>query len=167
MIKPLFQHVLVVINGSQSSIWAAEYAILMSKVYGCTVKAVYVVDTATLRKLTISKFFVLEEFADYEKKLSEDGRRYLDYVADLGRQKKVKVATELRKGAVWTEVISVAVEAKANLILLGGYSDDRVVIKKTRPTHAIEFSNQEIIDHAPCSVIIVREKMIDQLFKIA
>ena len=61
MIKPLFQNVLVLVNGSESSIHAVQYGILMSKLYHCNLKAVYVVDTATLKQLTLSKFFVADE----------------------------------------------------------------------------------------------------------
>ncbi|MDR1784971.1 MAG: universal stress protein [Spirochaetaceae bacterium] len=168
MIKPLFERVLVAHNGSQPAVWASKYGILMAHRYGCTLKAVYVVDTATLKRLTISKYFVQDEFADYEKNLTEDGKRFLNYVTDLGKQKKVRVQTELRQGAVLPEIIASAVEMNANLILLGGYADDRIVAKNTlAERHSVEFFNQEIIANAPCSVLVVREKMIDQLFKLA
>ena len=65
MIKPLFNSILVVINGSEASIQAAQYGILMARLYRCDMKAIYVVDTATLKELTISKFFVTEESLDY------------------------------------------------------------------------------------------------------
>ena len=73
MIKPIFQKVLILINGSESSIHAAQYGILMAKLYRCTLKAVYVVDTATLKQLTLSKFFVAEESSEYEESLTADG----------------------------------------------------------------------------------------------
>jgi nucleotide-binding universal stress UspA family protein len=168
MTKPLFRNVLVAINGSESSINATQYGILMAKQFGCSLKAVYVVDTATLKKLTMSKLFVTEEFADYETSLTEDGKRYLGYVAELGKQKKIKLETDLRKGAVWTEIITAAVESQADLILLGGYSSDHAAVKRALPEHhSIEFSNGEIIANAPCSVLVVREKSIEQLFKIS
>lgn len=37
MIKPLFQRVVVAYNGSQSSLHTVLYAILMAKVYKCSV----------------------------------------------------------------------------------------------------------------------------------
>lgn len=165
MIKPLFQNILVAVNGSEQSIHAAMYAILMAKLYHCHVKIVYVVDTATLKQLTLSKFFVSDESASYEKNLSEDGKRYLTYVDNLAKSKSVKIETELRKGAVWSEIIAAADEYKAGLILVGGkeHSDSSGVIKHD----AISLANSEIIGSAHCSVLVVREPMIEQLFKLA
>ena len=119
MIKPLFNNILVVINGSEASIQAAQYGVLMARLYRCDMKAIYVVDTATLKELTISKFFVSEESSEYEKSLTEDGKRYLNYVENLAKAKGIKIETELRKGSVWSEVIAYADDSKSDLILLG------------------------------------------------
>ena len=119
MIKPLFNSILVVINGSEASIQAAQYGILMARLYRCDMKAIYVVDTATLKELTISKFFVTEESLDYENSLTEDGKRYLSYVENLAKAKGIKIETELRKGSVWSEVVGYAEDNKTDLILLG------------------------------------------------
>ncbi len=165
MIKPLFQNVLIVINGSEASIHAAQYGILMAKLYRCNLKAVYVVDTATLKQLTLSKFFVANESRMYEENLKVDGQRYLDYVKELGQAKGVKIETELRTGAVWTEVIVAADEMKAGLILLGGYRSD--MNSSVEKHDAVSSSSHEIIMNAHCSVLVVREKMIEQLYKLA
>ena len=61
MIKPLIQKVVVAINGSEQSLHAAMYAILMAKQYKCSLKAVYVVDTAALKFLSMSRFFLKNE----------------------------------------------------------------------------------------------------------
>ncbi len=162
MIKPLFQKVLIVVNGSEASIKAAEYGILMAKLYKCSLKAVYVVDTATLKQLTLSKLFVAEESREYEQNLQADGTRYLDYVKALGMKKGINVDTELRHGAVWTEVCTAADEIDANLILLGGFeghgTDKRDVLTE---------AYRDILINAHCSVLMVREKMIEQLYKMA
>ncbi len=162
MIKPLFQKVLIVVNGSEASIQAAEYGILMAKLYKCSLKAVYVVDTATLKQLTLSKFFVAEESHEYEQNLQADGTRYLDYVKSLALKKNINIETELRRGAVWTEVCTAADQMNANLILLGGLEgngrDSRDVLTE---------AYRDILVNANCSVLMVREKMIEQLYKMA
>jgi nucleotide-binding universal stress UspA family protein len=167
MIKPLFQNILVAINGSESSIRAAQYAILMAKSYRCNIKAVYVVDTVTLKQLTLSKFFVPEESVEYEQNLIQDGTRYLEYVVSLGAQKGVIIETELRKGAIWTEVIAAAEDIKANLILLGGYVKDAFSSAGSIKHDSVATSNNAILANTPCSVLVVWEKQIDQLFKLA
>ncbi|MCQ2981869.1 MAG: universal stress protein [Treponemataceae bacterium] len=162
MIKPLFQKVLIVVNGSEASIKAAEYGILMAKLYKCSLKAVYVVDTATLKQLTLSKLFVAEESREYEQNLQADGTRYLEYVKSLALKKNINIETELRRGSVWTEVCTAADEMDANVILLGGMaatgSDGRDVLTE---------AYREILLNARCSVLMVREKMIEQLYKMA
>ena len=165
MIKPLFQNIIVAVNGSEQSIHAAMYAILMAKLYRCHLKVVYVVDTATLKKLTLSKFFVSEESASYEKNLTEDGNRYLVYISDLAKSKGITIETELRKGAVWSEIIASADDFNAGLILLGGrpYSESDGAIRHD----ATSMANSEIIGSAHCSVLVVREPKIEQLFKLA
>ena len=162
MIKPLIKKVLVLINGTEASIKAAMYGILMSKLYRCELKAIYVVDSETLKQLTLNKFFVSQESKEYEESLTLDGKKYLDYVSNLAKSKGVKLETELRKGSVWSETVAVATEMEADLILLGGFdsnSKDKIDILST--------AFREIIINAPCSVQMVREKMIDQLYKLA
>lgn len=160
MVKPLFNNILVVVNGSQTSIQAAQYGILMARLYRCDMKAIYVVDTATLKELTISKFFVAEESLDYENSLTEDGKRYLSYVENLAKSKGIKIETELRKGSVWSEVIAYAEDSKTDLILLGEHQNNQ---NKDVVTSAY----RDIISHANCSVLVVREKNIEQLYKMA
>ena len=165
MIKPLFQNVVILINGSEASIHAAQYGILISKLYHCNLKAVYVVDSASLKQLTMQKFFVADESRMYEDSLRADGNRYLDYVADLGKSKGVKIETELRTGAVWSEVIMAADEMKAGLILVGGYKTE--MNSNVEIHDAVSSASRDIIMNAHCSVLVVREKMIEQLYKLA
>lgn len=164
MIKPLFQNVVILINGSEASIHAAQYGILLSKLYHCNLKAVYVVDSASLKQLTMQKFFVADESRMYEDSLRADGNRYLDYVADLGKSKGVKIETELRTGAVWSEVIMAADEMKAGLILVGGYKTE--MNSNVEIHDVVSSASRDIIMNAHCSVLVVREKMIEQLYKL-
>ena len=87
--KHLFENVLIVINDSNASIQAAEFGILMSKFNGSSLHAVYVVDTATLKQLSLQKIFVKEEVDEFSESLEADGKRYLQYVYDLGDRKSV------------------------------------------------------------------------------
>ena len=117
MIKPLFQRVVVGYNGSRSSLHTVLYAILMAKVYKCAVKVVSVVDIASIKYLTLQKFMVSQEGESIAKSLESDSEKNLDYVTDLAKSKGVKIETEIRKGAVWSEIITAADEFKADLIL--------------------------------------------------
>lgn len=168
MLKPLVHNVLVSVNGSESSSRAAMYGILMAKQYHLNLKFVYVVDTATLKRLTISHFLLEEETTSFEQNLRSDGQKYLDYAMMLAKKKGVKAQAELLEGSVWGEVISAADKFKAELILIGGSG------AKTSG-HAESFGasghfslvDKEIIMNSHCSVMVVREPKIEQLFRIS
>jgi len=157
--KPLISNIVVAVTGTDASILAAKYAIVMAKIYHCKLTAVYVVDTATIRQLTLSKIFLQEEGAEYEKNLENNGNRYLTFVDELANAKGVKIERILRKGAIYTEILSVADEKKADLILLGGWEKD------TKTRDIIGHSHREIMANAKCSVVLVKEPDIDQIYK--
>ncbi|MDR1099563.1 MAG: universal stress protein [Treponema sp.] len=159
--KPLISNIVTVITGSDASILAAKYAIVMSKFYRCRLTALYVVDTATIRQLTLSKIFIQEESQEYEKSLEANGERYLSFVEELARAKGVKVERKIRKGAVYTEVLAAADEIKADLIVLGGWEKDRSA------RDIISHAHREIMVNAKCSVLLVKEPGIDQIYKQA
>ncbi|MFA6856218.1 MAG: universal stress protein [Treponema sp.] len=168
MNRPLFNRIVVAVNGSQSSIHAAMYGIIMAKTYHLDLKVVYVVDTATIKQLTLSKFFATDERETYEANLTSDGDRYLTYIGDLSKSKGVTAELELRKGAVWSEIITVADDYKADLILLGGReSDETYTAGSTVHRNVVSASRSEIIASAHCSVLVIKQKDIEQLFKIS
>ena len=161
MIKPLFSNILVVITGSDASISAAKYAILMAKQYRCRLIAAYVVDTATIRQLHLSKIFIKEESLEYEQSLEANGERYLSFTEELARAKGVKIDRELRRGAVYTEILKTADDKKVDLIILGGWERDHSA------QDIISNAHREIMMNAKCSVLLVKEPTIDQLYKKA
>ncbi|MBQ0052410.1 MAG: universal stress protein [Treponema sp.] len=168
MIKPLIQKVVVAVNGSEQSIHAAMYGIMLAKQYKFELKAVYVVDSATLKQLELSKFFLAEEAERYAKNLNSDGERYLKYVAELAKQKDVKIETELRSGAIWSELIKSAEDYKADLILLGGKEHGSNASMNSVLRHdKISATNSEIIGSSNCNVLVVRKPEIEKLFKLA
>ncbi|MCL1815828.1 MAG: universal stress protein [Treponema sp.] len=159
MTKGLFSNIVVAVSGSDASILAAKYAIILAKLYRCRLSAVYVIDTATIKQLTLSKIFIQEESQEYEKSLEANGERYLSFVEELARAKGVKIEREVRRGAVYTEILSAADERKADLIILGGWEKDRSA------RDIITHSHREIMISAKCSVLLVKEPSIDQLYK--
>ena len=117
MAKSFFKKIVVAVNGKQSSIQTAMYAVMMSKIYNIEIRFVFVIDTATIKFLSINKLIVSE---DLEERLEADGKRYLEYVEMLASSKGVKCQKDLRKGGVFSEVLKAAEEFDADLILLGG-----------------------------------------------
>jgi nucleotide-binding universal stress UspA family protein len=159
--KTFINNIVTVVTGTDASILAAKYAIVMSKIYHCKLTAVYVVDTATIKQLTLSKIFIQEEGIEYEKSLEANGNRYLTFVEELAHAKSVKLERIMRKGAIYTEILTVADEKKADMILLGGWERD------TKSRDIIGHSHREIMANAKCSVLLVKEPDIDQIYKNA
>ncbi|GHU80550.1 hypothetical protein FACS189468_0680 [Spirochaetia bacterium] len=80
---------------------------------------------------------------------------------ELARAKGIKIEREMRRGAVYTEILSAADEKKADLIILGGWEKDRSA------RDIISHSYREIMVSAKCSVLLVKEPGIDQIYKQA
>jgi nucleotide-binding universal stress UspA family protein len=153
--KALFQTIVVAVSGSEASIGAAKYGIAMAKIYKCRMVAVYVVDTATVRELLLSKIFVEDEGIEYEKSLEENGQRYLNYVEELAQKKGVEVEKMLRKGAISTEVIHAAEDVQADLILLGGFEE------KGSFRDVLSRQHREILKNARTSILVVKDPEVD------
>jgi nucleotide-binding universal stress UspA family protein len=103
--KNLLSNIVVVVNGSESSIAAAKYAIALEKAYGCKATAIYVVDTATIRLLELARIFVDEESTEYERSLMATGKRYLSFVKELAKDKKLEIEVRLLKGSIADEAV--------------------------------------------------------------
>jgi nucleotide-binding universal stress UspA family protein len=157
--KALFQNIVVAVSGSEASISASKFGIAMAKLYRSRLIAVYVVDTATLKELLISKIFIEDESFEYEKSLEENGMRYLNYIEELADTKGVSVEKVMRKGAIFSEIIKVAEESEADLILLGGFEE------KGGYRDILSRQHRDILRNAKCSVLVVKEPNMDFIFK--
>ncbi|GHV83760.1 universal stress protein [Spirochaetia bacterium] len=159
MQKPLITNIIVAISGSGASVHAAKYAIMLAKHNKCRLTAVYVVDTDTICQLASVNVFVREESSDYEQNLTANGKRYLSFVDELSKARGVKIETELRTGAVCTEIVNAAAEKKADLIILGGWEKDR------EPQDIISNIHRNVMIEANCSVLISKEPLTDQMYR--
>lgn len=164
MIKALFRKIIVAYNGSKSSLHAVMYGIMMAKIYKCQVKVVYVVDTDSIKRLVLTKFLVRDEGNNFESELESSAEKDLAYVEKLAKAKGIKIDTEVRHGAVWSEVIKAANDYNANLILLG--DSDRTSSTSVLTRGRLGIQDSEIIGSSSCSVMVVRQSNIEQMFKL-
>ena len=116
----IFKTLLVAINGSEASIDALKYALAMKKQFDSKVIACYVVDTATIRQLALSRIFVPDESEEYERSLENSGKRYLNFCLEIATKKRLSLELVLGKGSVAGEIIKAAAENGANCIVIGG-----------------------------------------------
>lgn len=152
-------NILLYIDGSESSITAAQLAIAMAKSFGSTLRVMYVVNENLLVELLKAKVFVQMEKMDYERDLEEDGKRYLNYVVKLGDRKGIKVETVLRKGVVHEEVAHEVEEWGADLLVQGELGE----VLSLRDSFYEE--GERILRKVKCPVMVVRgRERIERLF---
>jgi len=161
MTNPL-QTILLYIDGSESSITAAQLSIAMAKTYGSRLRVIYVVNENLLTELLKAKVFVQIEKMDYERDLEEDGKRYLNYVVKLADRKGLKIETVLRKGVVHEEVAGEAEESGADLLVQGELGE----VLSLRDSFYEE--GERILRKVKCPVLVVRgsdriERIFDDL----
>lgn len=161
--KNLFKKIIVAINGRESSIHAAMYAIMMSKSYNISLKFVYVIDTATIKYLAMNNIIISDSKITFEDRLKTDGENYLNYAEMLASKKGITVQKELRKGAVSTEILKAAEDFEADLILLGANEKNNVYTAKNS---VLSHQQNEIIANSKCPVMIVQKPDIEKLFNI-
>ena len=155
---------IVAVNGHRSSVHSAMYAIMMARSYNISIKFIYVVDTATVKYLSMNKFLVSDERYDYEARLKEDGERYLAYAQMLAGSKGVTCETELRSGGIFTEILRAADEYEADLIILGGNETDAEKHQVKR--NVLSTDQNEVLAHSKCPVMIIQKPDIEKIFKI-
>ena len=153
-----FKNALVAINCSQSSIHASMYAIIMAKSYNLKLKFVYVVDTATIKYLSLNKFLIDEEKQDYISQLTADGSNYLTYIKRLSQSKGINCETELLNGGVYSEIIKSADDFKADLIILGGHETD------SSKRNSVSEAEKRILLSSHIPVLVVQKPEIERLF---
>ena len=157
MIKSLFQKVIVAYYGSKSSLNALMNGIVLAKIHKIQLKIVYVVDSASIKSLVLTKIMIVEEGERVRKALEEDGKKNLEYALSLAKKKGVNAEADLRSGSVWSEIISAANSFDASLILIGGQGNGKDISRQ----------DSEIIARSQCSVMVVKDVYMEQKFKLA
>ena len=150
MAPSAFEHILVLVDGSESSLHAAEFAIHLARELPARLTAISVVDTETLRKLMSARILVEQEVREFETELEKSQTRHLDFVHQLARKAGVQAHAVLGKGVCHSAVLAEQKSRKADLIVLGGFRSSLTKMD----LNARE--RQLIVDEAPCPVLIVK-----------
>ena len=146
-----FKHIVVYIDGSESSLTAIMYAIKLAKEHDSSLTAVYVINTKALSELVKAGIFVAVERDEYQKDLILDADRYLHHAERLAEQKDLAIETVKLEGTVHVVVKELLKEKQADLLVLGGITD----IRSRREELASK--TDRMMRTAPCPVLIVRD----------
>ena len=160
MVKKL----LVAINGSDISIRAAMYAVMLARTYKAELKFIYVIDSATIRYLGMNQMLAKDEQIDYKVDLAYEGQNYLEYAVGLAASKGVVAQSELKDGSVVTEIIKCAKDFEADMILIGGADKKKGEQLFKRNVHSSHQS--DIIENSKIPVVVVKGEDIETKFKV-
>lgn len=145
------RRLLVLVDGTEESITAAQYAILLAGSSGAELIAAYVINTRALNELLKTRIFVEAEEEEYEQDLKSDADRYLKHVKELADRKGVPVQMVTASGSVHQEVVKLVREHEVDLLVLGELAHAR--------SRRDEFYNESerAMRSVGCSVLIVKD----------
>ncbi len=146
-----FKNILVYVDGSEASISAAMYAIILAESTGASLTAVYIINTRALSDLVTAHIFIKSEEAEYQQDLEKDADRYLKHVSKLAAGKGLEISTLKLSGSVNKEIKNIIKEDNFDLLVIGGVSQIR--------SRRDEFYNEadRAMRSVSCPVLVVKE----------
>ncbi len=143
----VFHRIVVPTDGSEGSIHAAQLAVDMLRGSPGTMALLFVVDAAVLKEL--HRFGERTE-EEVEAELHDHGRRYLDMLQAEAKAAGVGSDTFLREGDPFAEIVALARDLEADLIVMGhvGQRGTRRVL--------LGSVTQRVLDFAHCPVLVVK-----------
>lgn len=160
--QSLIERMLVYLDGSEESLTASEYAIMLAKQTGAELFACYVINTRALQDLVRSRIFLQSEEEDYSRDLESDADRYLNHVTKSAESKGMRIRAIRRSGNVHKELLSVIDEEDIDLLVLGELARHR--------SRRDEFydESERAMRSARCSVLVVKDApRVDDLFEMS
>ncbi len=146
MHEALFHHVLVAADGSDASVAAARMGFRMARNCGAQVDLVYVVDAFLCEEM---RRFDHRELEEIREELREQGERTLQVLREEAERMGVEVATRVRRGDPFEEIVAHAQEMHADLIVMGHVG--------RRPRRQVRLGSvaERVLEFATCPVMVV------------
>jgi nucleotide-binding universal stress UspA family protein len=144
--------ILVYVDGTEGSITAAQYAVVLSRATGAELTALYVINTRALDDLLKARIFVKAEEEEYKRDLEADANRYLNHVRSLARKKGLSIEALSVGGSINQEIKRHVKENDIDLMIMGELSHVR--------SRRDEFYNEaeRAMRSVSCSVLIVKDE---------
>lgn len=146
-----FKTIVAYVDGSEDSLAAIMYAVLLAQQNGSHLIAVSVVNTRALNELVRAGIFVDVESREYRRELQDDSDRYLRHAGKLAAAKNVDFEPVKMEGNVHGEVVKLLKERAADLLVVGGVSQ----IRSRREELTSE--TDRMIRTSPCPVLLVKD----------
>ena len=144
-----YKHILIWIDGTDSSDRACRVAIGLARASRCKITAVSVVDTETLGSLLKQRLLVVDEMKEFEVELAASAGKYLRNAEEIGKKAGVKMETVLLKGSAHSAILAERENRSADLLVMGIFNSADI---RRDLTHR---GRQLVVDGAKCPVILV------------
>jgi len=150
--KELVGAIMVYVDGTEGSIAAAQYAVLLARAVGAELIAGYIVNTRALSDLVKTRIFLQEEQEEYQRDIEIDADRYLNHVREFAESKGVAIDLCKRSGNVHQEIRKLVEERSVDLLIIGELSKIR--------SRRDEFFNEaeRAMRGVACTVLIVKDE---------
>ncbi len=141
----VFSKILVAIDGSKASEQAFEYAMKEAALHGAKLHVVYVVETGLFSSLPADNTVEIMYSA-----LEKEGEEVLAKARTLAKERGVPLATSIQQGHAGNEIVNLAEQQKADLIVVGSHGKskaDRLLLGS--------ISNY-VVTHGTITTLVVR-----------
>ena len=146
-----FSDMLVYLDGSEGSMSAAMYAVLLAKGTGSRLHALYCINTKALGDLVKARIFINQEKAEYMDDMGKDARRHIRHIEKLAHSKGVEVTGVIVDGSPSAEVLKYIKDNHVDLLVLGSVN----MIRSRREELTSE--SDRMLRTSPCPVLVARD----------
>jgi len=141
-----FTHILVPVDGSESSINAGQLAIQIAALHDVRITFICVIDQIVAEQIANTTSRSMETTC---QELETKGQHYLDYLSRLAGHRGLRANQVIRRGIPHREIAGLARELGVDLIAIG-----RVGRHGAQRVH-IGSVAERVIECAPCPVLVV------------
>lgn len=139
------RHILVAHDLNDTSDAALEYALNLARPLGARVTVLHAYEIPSLGAPE-----VLILATDWTKQIGVVARERLDKIVADARTSGTPVTAELREGAAWREIDTVAREGSVDLVVVGSHG------RHGLPHALLGSVAEKVVRTAPCPVLVVR-----------
>jgi nucleotide-binding universal stress UspA family protein len=145
----IFRHVLVPTDGSDASVAAARLAYRLARAFDAKVDLLFVIDLLLCEEL---RRFDRRELEEVQRELLEQGERVVGVLRDEGERQGLAVASAVRRGDPFEEIVATAQQQEVDLIVMGH------VGRRPRARVLLGSVAERVLEFAPCPVMVVKHE---------
>jgi nucleotide-binding universal stress UspA family protein len=145
----LFKKVLVPTDGTAKSIKAGRLGFKIARAQDASVMILWVLDSQVRDKRGQASQM---DTAQVREAMIAEGKSYLAHLEEVAAEQNLTVRRELREGTAYQEIIALAEEMGADLIVMG-HSEQRGPRRTMRGS-----VTEKVIRFASCPVLVVSER---------